>query len=65
MAKAMIEKVSEIFFYSPEQPLLFTRLYFWIFFFIVLLGYGAFYKKKGLRTGYLFTTNREATTLAF
>lgn len=50
----MVTRLSEIFFYSAEQPLLFTRLYFWVFFSIVLIGYGAFYKKKGLRTGYLF-----------
>lgn len=49
-----MEDLYKIFLYSEEQPLLFTRLYFWIFFTIVLLGYGWFYKKKGLRTGYLF-----------
>ncbi|MFO7939923.1 MAG: MBOAT family protein [Bacteroidales bacterium] len=54
MAGTLLEQISGIFFYSADQPLLFTRLYFWIFFFVVLLGYGVFYKKKGLRTGYLF-----------
>ena len=28
-----------IFAYSPDSPLLFTQLYFWIFFFVVLVGF--------------------------
>lgn len=45
-----------IFLYQPDAPLIFTRLYFWVFFGIVLLGYSMVYKdsQRSIRTGYLF-----------
>jgi len=46
--------VKNILFYSEENPLLFTQLYFWGFFAVVLLLYGFFYKKIFLRNLYLF-----------
>ena len=40
--------------YDPKEPMLFTRLYFWVFFAIVLLGFSVIYKKNTLRNVYLF-----------
>ena len=40
--------------YNNETPLLFTQLYFWIFFGIVLLIYSIIYKKNKVRNGFLF-----------
>jgi Predicted membrane protein involved in D-alanine export len=40
--------------YNPQKPLLFTQLFFWIFFLLVLLGYTFFYRKITLRNAYLF-----------
>lgn len=41
-------------FYDEQSPLLFTRLYFWIFFAIVLAGYSIIYRDKAVRNAYLF-----------
>lgn len=49
-----MELIKEIFLYSSEKPLLFTRLYFWIFFAVLLLFYSFLYKKYYLRNLYLF-----------
>ncbi|MFQ5334638.1 MAG: MBOAT family protein, partial [Flavobacteriales bacterium] len=46
--------LSDIFAYSEEQPLIFTRLYFWGFFAIVLGIYSILYKRMALRNTYLF-----------
>lgn len=40
--------------YHDYEPLLFTQLYFWIFFGFVLLGYSLIYKKNTFRNIYLF-----------
>ncbi|MEZ5014018.1 MAG: hypothetical protein R2794_06975 [Chitinophagales bacterium] len=45
--------LSELLQYDPEHPLIFTRLFFWGFFAVVLLGYSIIYKKPGIRTAYL------------
>jgi D-alanyl-lipoteichoic acid acyltransferase DltB (MBOAT superfamily) len=44
----------EILFYQENHPLLFTQYLFWIFFFVLMLGYGIVYKKPQLRLIYLF-----------
>jgi len=49
-----MEVLKDIFLYSPENPLIFTRLYFWAFFAVVLTGYSVLYKKNALRNAYLF-----------
>ncbi len=46
--------IQYIFFYNSDAPLIFTRLYFWIFFAIVLTFYSFLYKRKLLRSLYLF-----------
>lgn len=52
----MEEILRNIFLYSPEHPLIFTRLYFWVFFAIVLFGNSFVYKSpnRSIRAGYLF-----------
>ncbi|MEE4196373.1 MAG: MBOAT family O-acyltransferase [Bacteroidales bacterium] len=50
----MVELIKDIFIYSEDKPLLFTRLYFWGFFGVLLLFYSILYKKNVLRNGYLF-----------
>jgi alginate O-acetyltransferase complex protein AlgI len=44
----------DIFIYSPKEPLIFTRLYFWGFFLVVLLFYGSVHNRPALRNAYLF-----------
>ncbi len=49
-----MEFLKEILLYSEDKPMLFTRLYFWVFFTILLAIYSILYKKKALRNAYLF-----------
>ena len=49
-----METLKNIFLYDQESPLLFTRLYFWGFYAVVLAIYSIIYKKKALRNAYLF-----------
>lgn len=46
--------IKDIFLYSDEKPLLFTQLFFWVFFAIVIAVYALIYKQKSLRNIYLF-----------
>jgi alginate O-acetyltransferase complex protein AlgI len=55
----------EIFLYRQDNPLLFTSLYFWIFFYIVFLLYSIVYKKKVLRNTYLFVVSLFFSLLIF
>lgn len=50
----MIEGLKDILLYDEQTPLIFTGLYFWIFFAIVLVGYSIIYKDKAVRNAYLF-----------
>jgi len=50
----LTELLKDIFTYSESEPLLFTRLYFWGFFGVLLLFYSFLYKKNVLRNAYLF-----------
>ena len=43
--------------FDPENPLIFTHLYFWGFFAVVLLGYAVVYKKINARTLYLLAAS--------
>ena len=49
-----METLKSIFLYDQESPLIFTRLYFWGFYAIVLAIYSLIYKKNALRNAYLF-----------
>ncbi len=53
----MVEYLQEILLYSEEKPMLFTRLYFWVFFTILLAFYSIVYKKNPLRNAYLFAVS--------
>ncbi len=50
----MLDKILNIFSYSSEEPLIFTRLYFWVFFVVVLGGFSVLYNKRKPRNAYLF-----------
>ena len=45
---------AEIFSYQKGEPLLFTQLFFWAFFAVVLTFYSFFYKQIRARNAYLF-----------
>ncbi|HIE15345.1 MAG TPA: MBOAT family protein [Bacteroidales bacterium] len=49
--------VKHIFLFNKETPLIFTQLYFWIFFTIVLFFYTLVYKKKKIRSFYIFSVS--------
>lgn len=42
-----------VFAFSEDDPMLFTRIYFWGFLFVLLLFYSVIYKKSALRNAYL------------
>jgi len=48
-----MDYLKNIFLYNPQEPLLFTRFYFWAFFGIVLFIYSFLYNKKYSRSAYL------------
>ncbi len=43
-----------IFLFDEKNPLIYTRLGFWIFFLFVLMGYSIVYKRNTIRNLYLF-----------
>ena len=45
--------IKEIFLYNSEKPMIFSTLFFWGFFAVVLLGYSLFYNKTRTRNIYL------------
>ena len=51
------EQIQHIFSYDPEHPLIFTQLFFWGFFAVVLGMYSFLYKKKALRTIFLLAVS--------
>ena len=50
----MIDSLKTIFLFDQNNPLIFTRFYFWGFFAVVLMLYSILYKHKSLRNLYLF-----------
>jgi alginate O-acetyltransferase complex protein AlgI len=50
----MIDQLRQIFLFNAESPLIFTRLYFWGFFLVVLLFYSLLYRKIPVRNLYLW-----------
>lgn len=50
----MSDWLHDILFYHENEPLLFTQLYFWGFFAVVLAVYSFLYKEKALRNAFLF-----------
>jgi len=47
----------DIFLYNPEKPLIFTRMFFWGFYFVVLLIYSLIYKQRAARNAFLFAAS--------
>ena len=52
-----MDVLRNIFEFSQESPLIFTRLYFWVFFAIVLALYTVIYKYRASRSAYLFAVS--------
>lgn len=50
----MSDVFNHIFRFDENSPLIFTRLNFWFFFIVVLVGYTLVYKRNKLRNLYLF-----------
>ena len=50
----MQASLRQIFLFNADAPLIFTRLYFWGFFLVVLMLYSIVYKRKTLRNTYLW-----------
>jgi alginate O-acetyltransferase complex protein AlgI len=50
----MNQILQEIFLYNPDKPLIFTRLFFWGFYGVVLLIYSGIYRHRALRNAFLF-----------
>ncbi|MCO5265049.1 MAG: MBOAT family protein [Lentimicrobium sp.] len=48
-----MNRLSEIFSFSEDFPLIFTQAGFWIFFALVYFGFSLVYKRKNLRNSYL------------
>lgn len=53
MINELISYLKSCFLFTKGEPIIFTQLYFWGFFSIVLAIYSLFYKKNTLRTFYL------------
>lgn len=50
----MIEFIKHIFLYNSDNPFIFTKIGFWIFFGVILSIYSILYKNKSVRNAYLF-----------
>ena len=49
-----MNRLRDIFSFSEDFPLIFTQANFWIFFAVIYFLYSLVYRKKGLRSAYLF-----------
>src|SRR6056297_378942 len=49
-----MEFIRSFFTYDPREPMLFTHMYFWLFFAALMVGYVLIYKKNAWRNAYLF-----------
>ncbi|HDR68090.1 MAG TPA: MBOAT family protein, partial [Bacteroidaceae bacterium] len=49
--------LSDIVLFNPEKPLIFTQLFFWIFYLLVLVIYSIIYKERALRNAFLFAVS--------
>ncbi|HYX10309.1 MAG TPA: MBOAT family O-acyltransferase [Bacteroidales bacterium] len=49
-----MQVLKNIFLFSQDAPLIFTQVYFWGFFAVVLAVYSIVYKKRTVRNSYLF-----------
>jgi len=46
--------LKDIFLFNPDKPLIFTQLYFWIFYAVVLFIFSLIYKQRAARNIFLF-----------
>ena len=53
----MNQILSDIFLFNPEKPLIFTRLFFWGFYLVVLLIYSGIYRQRAARNAFLFAAS--------
>ena len=53
----MSQILVDIFLFNPEKPLIFTRLFFWGFYFVVLLIYSGIYRQRAVRNAFLFAVS--------
>ena len=53
----MSQILSDIFLFNPEKPLIFTRLFFWGFYLVVLLIYSGIYRRRAARNAFLFAAS--------
>ncbi|MFH0757142.1 MAG: MBOAT family O-acyltransferase [Bacteroidota bacterium] len=49
-----MQHLADIFLFDPEKPLIFTRLFFWAFYLVVLLVYSLIYRQRAVRNAFLF-----------
>lgn len=54
MVNSLIHILHNFLCYDPSTPMLFTQMYFWLFFVLVLLGYSIIYRNIAVRNAYLF-----------
>jgi alginate O-acetyltransferase complex protein AlgI len=52
-----MESWLDILGYQSDRPLIFTQVFFWFFFAVVLAGYSVLYPRRGLRNAYLFAVS--------
>ena len=50
----MNQLLSDILLFNPREPMIFTRLFFWGFYLVVLLVYSCIYRQRALRNAFLF-----------
>ena len=50
----MTEYLKHIFLYNSDNPFIFTKIGFWIFFAVILAVYSVLYKNRAVRNAYLF-----------
>lgn len=53
----MYQLLANIFLFDPERPLIFTRLFFWVFYGVVLLIYSGIYRQRAVRNAFLFAAS--------
>lgn len=53
----MTDFLQQIFLYDKDAPLIFTKMFFWLFFAVILFGYTFLCNKPKLRSIYLFAAS--------
>lgn len=53
----MLDQLKNLFLFNQDTPLIFTRLYFWVFFVVVIAIFSLIYKHRAARNTYLFAVS--------